>query len=71
MNQIFITLSPGYVLDGASFSFGDGVQPAQEAVDGIVDVILWDFSPCPPPARRARRTRPSSRGIRAFQPPPL
>ena len=47
MNHIFITLSPGHVLDGASFSFGDEVQSAQEAVDVLVDVFLWDFSPCP------------------------
>ena len=40
MNHIFITLSPGNVLDGASFSFGDEVQPAQEAVDGLVYVFL-------------------------------
>ena len=38
MNYIFIILSPGHVLDGASFSIGDEDQPAQEAVDGLVDV---------------------------------
>ena len=58
-NQIFIALSPGHVLDVASFSFGDEVQPAQEAVDGLVDVFLWDFSPCP-----LRRLQLAERGER-------
>ena len=64
MNHIFITLSPGHVLDGASFSFGDEVQPAQEAVDGLVDVFLWDFSPCP----LHRRLQLAERGERVRLP---
>ena len=45
----FESISPGHVLDGASFSYGEEVQPAQEAVDGLglVDVFSWDFSTCP------------------------
>ena len=63
MNHIFITLSPGHVQDGVSFSFGDEFQPAQEAVDGLVDVFLWVFSPCPlhrrlQLAERGERVRP-------------
>ena len=59
----FYYTSTGLVLDGASFSFRDEVQQAQEAVDGLADVFLRDFSPCPlhrrlQLAERGERVRP-------------
>ena len=73
MNHIFITLSPGHVLDGVSFTFDDKVQPAQEAVNNLVDVFLGDFSPCPlhrhlQLAERGERVRPLAVFVRFDHP---